>query len=182
MVQFIYINESVNLGIGSGSIDVRNRVVEKEELELRIKFSTRIEDFHVFAFGSGKFIVTDLDLNNFIVSPSSGIVEVYHLLEFLTSSLSEYNYCVEEFYTIDQYDDEFCIEIKRSIISGEEKVELKNNKQSSGCVYNEKQFIEEICNFSDKLMRAYIEWNPNFKSSPIFIEIIGKVQLLRERI
>ena len=175
MIDFIYTNELINLGIGASKLEVNDRKIVESELKLRIKFSSIIEDFHVFSFGVGVLIITDLDMKSLLLNRAAVLVESFYFLEHFVSDSSELNYCVEEFYTVNQYDDEYCVKIKEITIDGKRMISLKNNNQSNSFFFERTSFLKGLITFSERIISCFIKKYPDFENSPIHLQIRDKI-------
>lgn len=134
--------------------------------------SPLIEDYHFIACAGGILIVTDLCDNNFCVHPSSGIVDIYCIMKFLSEDSREsISYCIEELYTVNEFDDEYCVTINREFNSSKEMIRLKSNNQKHGYIFDLLDFKHSIVEFSQELIDRILIVFPSFIISPIKEEI-----------
>lgn len=101
-----------------------------------LKFSSTPEDFHCFATSDGVFTISDGNEVPFAIKPSSGLIEIYYFIKLLIEEKSELSYCVEEYFTISQYDDEYCIKLKKGLNKVEDFLELKNNNHANSFTFD----------------------------------------------
>ena len=167
MIEFIYVNQPLEMGLITKPLNIKERIVSEEEQDFILKHSTRIEDFHFLSFGSGCLMINETNGGQFRISPSSGIIDIYYLLNFYCEPELQFNYCVEEFYTVNENDDEYCVSIKSEFLAERELIILKNNNQKETCVYDYYLFKEELLKFSNQLLAFFQLKYPIFIESPM---------------
>lgn len=126
-----------------------------DKLKKILKYSTLPEDFHPFAFNEGILIITDGNENSLVIKPSCGLTDLYYLISFIIENKSELSYCVEEFFTSSEYDDEYCISINKFIKEDEDYLEIKNNNQSNSCFFNFNIFCRSLLESSTEIIDLY---------------------------
>lgn len=153
-----------------------------DKLELVLKHSTQPEDFHPFAVGEGILIITDGNENSLVIKPSCGLVDLYYMTSFVIDNKSELSYCIEEFFTTSQYDDEYCISIKRVVKDNIDYIELKNNIQTNSCFFNYNLFCRSLYECKNEIIDLYTALVPEAKELPFINLIKNKVEDLKKNL
>ena len=179
MVRFIYdndidIKDTLSIQLWDRSL----KKIERKEIELLLKFTSVVEDLHILSLGRGLLVITDGNGNTFTIYPSSGVVDIYYFLYMLILGKNELSYCLEELYTINQYDDEYCVSINIEKQGLKKYISLKNNRQDKSCSFDYQEFSYELQEFSQSLLDEIVSIYPMFIKSPIYIKLKDMINQL----
>lgn len=120
-----------------------------------LKFSTQPESFHPFAFNEGILNITDGMENTVVIHPCCGVLDVYYMIGLLLDGGDEMNYCVEEYFTKSQYDDEYCITLKRIVAENMLYLEIKQNNHDRAYIYEFLPFFKSLIQYSEEIVDLF---------------------------